>query len=125
MLFCSNLAHISEIQLLCDGPTDRRTDRRTNEQTHSYRDARTHLINEFIVVGGREDVLLICGEEDEVEEEEEEEEEEEKETRRVTSNQPRKPKWRKEKRGRMESLSRSRVTPIISPFSSLYFLPSS
>ena len=37
VLFCSNLAHFSEIQLACDRPTDRRTD------TPSYRDARTHL----------------------------------------------------------------------------------
>ena len=29
-LFCSILAHISEIQLVCDGRTDRRTDRRTH-----------------------------------------------------------------------------------------------
>ena len=49
MLFCSNLAHFTEIQLVCDGPTDRRTDRRTNgptdgrTDTPSYRDARTHL----------------------------------------------------------------------------------
>ena len=36
-LFCSKSAHFSEIQLVCDGRTDRRTD------TPSYRDARTHL----------------------------------------------------------------------------------
>ena len=52
MLFCSNSAHFSEIQLVCDGrtdgptdrPTDGPTDRRTD--TPSYRDARTHLKNE-------------------------------------------------------------------------------
>ena len=40
-LFCSKLAHFSEIQLVRDGRTDRRTDRRTD--IPSYRDARTHL----------------------------------------------------------------------------------
>ena len=29
MLFCSNLAYFSKIQLVCDGPTDRRTDGHT------------------------------------------------------------------------------------------------
>ena len=33
MLFCSNSAHFSEIQLVCDGRTDRRTDRRTDGHT--------------------------------------------------------------------------------------------
>ena len=28
-LFCSNMAHFSEIELVCDGPTDGRTDGRT------------------------------------------------------------------------------------------------
>ena len=44
MLFCSNSAqksYFSEIQLVGDGPTDRRMDGRTD--TPSYRDARTHL----------------------------------------------------------------------------------
>ena len=41
MLFCSISAHFSEIQLVCDLPTDGRTDGRTD--TPSYRDARTHL----------------------------------------------------------------------------------
>ena len=44
MLFCSISAHFSEIQLACDRPTDRRTD------TPSYRDARTHLINDHFVL---------------------------------------------------------------------------
>ena len=39
MLFCSNSAHFSEIQLVCD----RRTDRRTDRPTDADRDARTHL----------------------------------------------------------------------------------
>ena len=49
MLFCSDSAHFSEIQLVCDrptdGPTDGRTDRPTDGRTDipSYRDARTHL----------------------------------------------------------------------------------
>ena len=49
MLFCSNLAHFSEIQLVCDRRTDRRSDGRTDGRTDrrtdipSYRDARTHL----------------------------------------------------------------------------------
>ena len=48
-LFCSKSAHFSEIQLVCDGRTDRRTDGRTDRRTDgrtdtpSYRDARTHL----------------------------------------------------------------------------------
>ena len=37
MLFCWNSAHFSEIQFVCDLPTDGRTD------TPSYRDARTYL----------------------------------------------------------------------------------
>ena len=37
VLFCTNFAHFSEIQLECDGRTDGQTD------TSSYRDARTHL----------------------------------------------------------------------------------
>ena len=41
MLFCSNSAHFSEIQLVCDERTDGRTDGPTD--TPSYRDARTHL----------------------------------------------------------------------------------
>ena len=45
MLFCSNSAHFSEIQLVCDGRTDRPTDGLTDGRTDapSYRDARTHL----------------------------------------------------------------------------------
>ena len=43
MLFCSNSAHFPEIQLVCDGPTDRPTNGRTD--TPSYRNARTHLKN--------------------------------------------------------------------------------
>ena len=43
MLFFSNSACFSEIQLVCDGTTDEPTDRRTD--THFYRDARTHLKN--------------------------------------------------------------------------------
>ena len=43
MLFCSDWAHFSEIQLVRDRRTDRRTDRRMD--TLSHRDARTHLIN--------------------------------------------------------------------------------
>ena len=42
-LFCSILVEIldfSEIQLVCDGPTDRRTD------IPSYRDSRTHIKSE-------------------------------------------------------------------------------
>ena len=34
MLFCSNLAHFSEAQLVCDGWTNGRTDRRTDGRTH-------------------------------------------------------------------------------------------
>ena len=41
MLFCLNLAHFLEIQLVCDGSTDGPTDGRTD--TPSYRDTRTHL----------------------------------------------------------------------------------
>ena len=33
MLFCSNLAHFSEIQLVCDGQTDGPTDRPTDGHT--------------------------------------------------------------------------------------------
>ena len=45
MLFCSNSAHFSEIQLVCDTWTDGRKDGRTDGRTDapSYRDARTHL----------------------------------------------------------------------------------
>ena len=42
VLFCFISVEISEIQLVCDQPTDGRMDRRTVGHT-SYRDARTHL----------------------------------------------------------------------------------
>ena len=42
MLFCSNSAYFSEIQLVCDGPTDGRTDGRTVTPS-----ARTHLKTEY------------------------------------------------------------------------------
>ena len=45
MLFCSNSAHFSENQLVCDLRTDGRTVGRTDRRTDtpSHRDARTHL----------------------------------------------------------------------------------
>ena len=33
MLFCSISAHVSEFQLVCDGPTDRPIDRQTDRPT--------------------------------------------------------------------------------------------
>ena len=49
VLFSSNSTHFSEIQLVCDGPTDQRTDERTDEWTDkpSDRDARTHQISAY------------------------------------------------------------------------------
>ena len=45
MLFCSNSAHFSKIQLVCDlrtdGTTDGRTDRRTDGPTDGRTDGRT------------------------------------------------------------------------------------
>ena len=38
MLFCSNSAHFSEIQLVCDGPTDGRTDGWTDGPTDGRTD---------------------------------------------------------------------------------------
>ena len=45
VLFCFISVDISEIQLVCDRPTDGRTDGPTDGRTDipSYRDARTHL----------------------------------------------------------------------------------
>ena len=43
MLFCSNSAHFSEIQLVCDGPTDGRTDGRTDGPTDGPTDGHTLL----------------------------------------------------------------------------------
>ena len=48
MLFCTDVAHFSEIQLVCDGWTDKQTDGPTDRRTDgqmdipSYIDARTH-----------------------------------------------------------------------------------
>ena len=36
MLLCSNLAHFSEIQLVCDGPTDGQTDGWTDGMTDRH-----------------------------------------------------------------------------------------
>ena len=47
VLFCSNLAHFWEIQLVCDGQTDGRTN------IPSYRDARTYLIKRETQSGGK------------------------------------------------------------------------
>ena len=41
MLFCSNSAHFSEIQLVCDGRTDRPTDGPTDGRTDGRNDRRT------------------------------------------------------------------------------------
>ena len=43
MLLCSNLAYFSEMQLVCDGPTDRPTDRRTDRRTDGPTDGHTLL----------------------------------------------------------------------------------
>ena len=43
MLFCSISAHFSEIQLVCDRPTDGRTDRRTDGPTDRRTDGHTLL----------------------------------------------------------------------------------
>jgi len=45
VLYCFISVEISDIQLVCDRPTDGRTDGRTDRRTDipSYRDARTHL----------------------------------------------------------------------------------
>ena len=43
MLFCSNSAHCSEIQLVCDGPTNERTDGRTDRPTDGQTDGYTLL----------------------------------------------------------------------------------
>ena len=47
MLFCSNSAHFSEIQLVCDGPTDGRTDGRTDGPTDGRTDGRTYPLIEM------------------------------------------------------------------------------
>ena len=48
ILLCSNSAHISEIQLLCDGPMDRQTDQQTDGPTDGRTDRRTEGIHTLL-----------------------------------------------------------------------------